>query len=208
MERDPYVGVAFRPGGAPGEGRGLAHVEPVERSFASTFISRGERVVVDGVAGTTYDEVGTPIWSRDGRLAYAARRHDAWLLVVDGRELTGGDSVGEPIFSPDGRRLGCLVRRGAATLVVVDGHDHRFEVAIEGSLAFSADSRRWAVIAGDAAGEQAFFSIDGARRVSIPAAEIHAAVPSRGPATLFDLREADHRLLQAWSRAEAERAGP
>jgi hypothetical protein len=188
--------VSFRPADAPGDGPGLAHVAPADG---------GERVVVDGAPGATYAEVGTPVFSRDGRLAYAARRGAAWLVVAGGRELPGGTTVGDPVFSPDGRRLAYLARRGPAVVAVVDGRDHRFDLALEGSLAFSADSRRWAVIAGDLAREQLFFAIDGARRVPLPAIEVYAAAAQR-TASLDDIRATDNGRLQAWSRAEADRA--
>ena len=189
--------VSFRPSAAPGAGPGLVHVAPADGG--------GERVVVDGVPGAVYHEVGTPIWSRDGRLAYAARRGDDWVLVLDGRELAGGTSIGDPVFSPDGRRLAYLARRGTAVLAVVDGREHRFDLALEGTLAFSADGRRWAVIAGDLAREQLFFAIDGVRRVPLPAIEVYAAA-ARRTASLADLRTTDNQILQAWSRAEADRA--
>lgn len=194
--------VSFRPSAAPGDGPGLVHVAPVDAG--------GERVVVDGVPGATYREVGTPIWSRDGRLAYAARRGDDWVLVVDGRELPGGASVGDPVFSPDGRRLAYLVRRGKAMLAVVDGREHRFDLALEGSLAFSGDGRRWAVIAGDLAREELFFAVGVAgqvRRVPLPAFELYAAA-ARPTRSRIDLHTPDDEVLRAWSQAEAERGAP
>jgi hypothetical protein len=188
--------VAFRPVAAPGAGPGLAHVAPADG---------GERVVVDDASGATYREVGAPVWSADGRLAYAARTAHGWVLVVDGRELPGGTSVGDPVFSPDGRRLAYLAHRDRATLALVDGHEHRFDLALEGSLAFSSDSRRWAVIAGDLAREELFFAVDGTRRVPLPAIEVYAAA-ARRTTSLNDLRATDNDLLRAWSRAEADRA--
>ncbi len=200
--------VSFRPAAAPGPGTGLVHVEPV---------TGGERVVADGVAGAVYDEVGTPIWSRDGRLAYAARRGAGWVVVADGRELPGGaaDGAGDPVFSPDGRRLAYLVRRGRTWIAVVDGREHRFDLALEGSLAFSADGRRWAVIAGELARERLFFAIggerDGLRRVPLPAFEVYSAAARHRPPSVLDpdAGPSSGELLRAWSRAEADRAaGP
>jgi hypothetical protein len=188
--------VSFRPAAAPGAGPGLAHVAPADG---------GECVIVDGVPGATYREVGAPVWSADGRLAYAARTVAGWVLVVDGRELPGGTSVGDPVFSPDGRRLAYLARRGRVVLVIVDGREHRFDLALEGTLAFSSDSRRWAAIAGDLSREELFFAVDGIRRVPLPAIEVYAAA-ARRTASFADLRTTDNEILRIWSRAEADRA--
>jgi hypothetical protein len=132
------------------------------------------------------------VWSRDGRLAYAARRGASWVVVVDGRELPGGaaDGAGDPVFSPDGRRLAYLVRRGRASIAVVDGREHRFDLTLEGSLAFSADGRRWAVIAGELARERMFFAIGaergGLRQVPLPAFEVYSAAARHAPSSVID----------------------
>jgi hypothetical protein len=202
--------VSFRPSAAPappGASPGLARVEPAPG---------GERVVVDDAPGPTYREIGRPVWSRAGRLAYVARDREGWVLVVDGREVSGApaDAVGDPVFSPDGRRLVYLMRRGRSSIVVADGREHVFDLALEGSLVFSANGQRWAVIAGDLAREQLFFAIEakggGVRHVPLPAIEIYSAAARRSPVSLLDAgmnsSTEDHDLLQAWSRAEADRA--
>jgi len=209
--------LVFRPAAAPGGGAGLAWVAPADGPDG------GERVLVDGVAGAAYREVGTPVWSQDGRLAYPARHADGWVLVEDGREHPGGaaDAVGAPVFSADGRRLAYLVRRGRASVAVVDGREHRFARALEGSLAFSADGRRWAVIAGEPARAQLYIVVSGAaggagparagelRRVPVPAAEVYAAAALRPPASLQGAGRGPgteaSEILRAWSRAEADR---
>lgn len=205
--------VSFRPSAAsapPGGGPGLAHVEPT---------LDGECVVVDDIPGPTHREIATPVWSHDGRLAYAARDREGWVLVVDGREVSGAaaDAVGDPVFSPDGHRLAYLMRRGHSSILIADGREHRFDLALEGSLAFSADGRRWAVIAGELSSEQLFFAIEnpgrGVRRIPLPAIEVYSAAVRRSPVSPLDLgmsRDTGNRdLLQTWSRAEADRAaGP
>jgi hypothetical protein len=189
--------VALRPAGAPGAGPGLAYVSG----------PRGrEAMVVDGVAGPHYDEVGDPVWSADGRLAYAARRGTAWTLVVDGRERARGAAVGDPVFSPDGKRLAYLVRRAGALLVVADERPHRFDLAIEGTIAFSRDSRRWAVIAGDRAARELFVALDGGQRVPIAGLGGFPGPHAPHP-MLADLGTVPHERLRAWSAAAAE-AGP
>jgi hypothetical protein len=158
------------------------------------------------------------VWSPDGRLAYAARRGDGWVLVVGDRELgadpRAADAVGDPVFSPDGRRLAYLARRGGAALVVVDDRAHRFALALEGSLAFSADSRRWAAIAADPATAPLFVAVEteggSVVRVPLTADEVSSAVVRRPPVSRGepDLgpRAEDPARLHAWSRAEANRA--
>lgn len=199
--------ISFRPVAAGGTGAGLVHVSGHDG---------GQRVIIDGVESPTYTEVGNPIWSATGRLAYAAREGDRWVMIVDGRRLPGGTSVGDPVFSPDGERLAYLARPApqrdrATTSVVVDGSHHWFPFALEGSLAFSSDSRRWAVIAGDLARKELYFAIGAAARaprtVPLAAVELYSAVAQRAPESPLDLSASDNRLLQTWSRAEADRAG-
>src|SRR5262249_20852719 len=72
------------------------------------------------------------------------------------------------------------------------------------TLAFSADSRHWSVVAGDLAHERLFFAIDGRARVTLPAIEGYSAAARHASDPLFD-RPPDDTLIQ-WSRAEAERA--
>jgi hypothetical protein len=164
---------------------GLAYVETVEG---------GERVVAAGRPGKTYDDVGAPAWSPDGRIGYAARKGRSQMMVIGERELPGGDWVGSPVWSGDGRRLGYVVRRGRKQLVIVDGRELAFDLVFVDSLTFSHDGTRWAIIAGDLRREQLYFAVEGRDRVPLHATEIYSAAASN-----------DTEALLAWSRAEVER---
>ena len=59
--------------------------------------------MADGVDGTLYDYISTPIFSPDSRhLAYFARRGDQTMLVLDGQESPACEAVVAPRLS--GRR--------------------------------------------------------------------------------------------------------
>jgi hypothetical protein len=179
--------LAFRPTAAGRQGPGLAYVLTTEH---------GEQLVVDGTHGPLFDEVRTPVWSRDGRIAYAARRGARWLIVDGDREHDAGDAVGDPVFA--GKRIAFAGRRGTRGYVVVDGITFPFDLVFEDSVAFSADGARWGAVAGDRAREQLFIVIDGTRRVPVAVRELYSAVASGG----------DESTLRRWTEAELERATP
>lgn len=179
--------VTFR-ASAIGHGVGLAYVAPVETG--------GERLVVDGTPGAVYDEVRTPVWSRDGRIAYAARRARTWWFVLDGQEIASGTWISDPVFSRDGQRVAYVKREGKASFVVVDGRDHRFDLVFEDTLTFAADGRRWAVVAGDLAREKLYITLDGKTRIELPSIEIYS---SAARAAKSD------DLLRTWTQIEVDR---
>jgi hypothetical protein len=179
--------LAFRPTAAGGQRVGLAYVMTTES---------GEHVVVDGTPGPLFDEVRTPVWSNDGRIAYAARRGTRWLVVDGARELDAGDGVGDPVFA--GKRLAYAGRRGARGYVTVDGTTFPFDLVFEDSIAFSADGSRWGAVAGDRGREQLFIVIDGTRKIPVTVRELYSAVASGG----------DESTLRRWTQAELDRATP
>jgi hypothetical protein len=68
-----------------------------------------ETVVVDGIPGKTYDEIGALTFGPDsGHLAYEARRGPQWRLVLDGVE---GPEYGRVKGLPVERDLRDLVHR-------------------------------------------------------------------------------------------------
>ncbi|MGH9889607.1 MAG: hypothetical protein ACREBE_29010, partial [bacterium] len=166
----------------------------------------GMQVVRAGVAEPRFDEVGTLAVSSDGRhVGYAARRGAAWSVVIDGREHDGGHWAEAPVWSPDGARTGYLARRGDHAVAVVDGRDYRFDVALDGTLAFSRDGRTWSIVAGDLARQELYFAIDGTRRVPLPADELYSAAAALSLAHPL-LDPATPNVLGLWSAAEADRA--
>lgn len=173
--------LAFRPTTAGKAGVGLA--------FARTT-DQGDQMVVDDVAGPLFDEVRAPVWSRDGELAYAARRGTTWLIVHGDREIPAGDTVSDPVMA--GPRLAYVARRGKASIVVVDGREYSFGLVFEDSIAFSSDGARWGVIAGDPIKEQLFIVIDGTRRIPLAVRELYSAAASgAGGSTLRDWTQAE-----------------
>lgn len=163
----------------------------------------GVQVVARGVA-TRYDEVGRLVVGAGGHLAFAARRGRRWQIVVDGRGR--GDYVwaGDPVFDATGAHVGFVARRAGRWLAVVDDRAFAFDTVVDGSLAFSRDGRRWAVIAGDLAHKRLFFAVDGVRRVPLASAELYAAFARRASEPL-DVDDDGSSILRAWSAAEADK---
>jgi Tol biopolymer transport system component len=128
-------------------------------------------VVVDGVEGKEYDEIGRFIFSSDSkRVAYAAKRNGKWLIVVDEVESSEYDGImtGTPIFSPDSKRVAyAVIRRkyswlGLTTssvyVTVVDGVEGSEYDEMAG-FTFSPDSKRLAY--GAKRGGKCMFVVDG-----------------------------------------------
>lgn len=172
----------------------LALIAGCDLAYVATGAS-GARVV-HGDRAASYDAVGKLVVA-GGRVAYAARTGARWQIVVDGAARDAGAFAGDPVFSPDARRLAYVARAGRRWVAVVDDHAFPFDVVVEGTLAFSRDGRRWAVIGGDLAREQLFFAVDGTRRVPLASAELYSA-GERATAP-------DGELLRAWAAAEADK---
>jgi len=173
---DPRSRLAIRPTGE----HALAWVRPVDADSVA--------VATIDHAGAAYSAIGALVWSADGTLAYPARRDSAWSLVV---ELPGGSELGAPVFAAG--HIGYVTRRKGASIVIVDGREHRFDFAFDDTLAFSSDGARWGVIAGDLAHEQMFIAI-GDIRVPLSAREIYSVGATRPDS------------LRTWVVAELARA--
>jgi Tol biopolymer transport system component len=118
--------------------------------------------VIDGKEGPPYDEIGTLMYSADGRHAYAARKGEDTVVVVQGVESPAYEGVRYPhtIFSPDGKSFAYAARTSGVTFVVVDGRPGLDYRQVEGrSLTFSADSKSFAFAA--ARGDQWLVVRDG-----------------------------------------------
>jgi hypothetical protein len=104
-------------------------------------------VVVDGVEGKEYHDIGAPIFSPDSQhIAYAADEGGpGWKdrVVVDGVE--GKEYDGAPsesiTFSPDSKRVAYIARLGDKHVAVVDGIEGKEYENIAPFLAFSPNSR-------------------------------------------------------------------
>jgi hypothetical protein len=119
---------------------------------AATFPVRplglSERIVIDGTEGKHYDEVGTPVFSPDGRhVAYRAFHKNRWHMVVDNTEGDEYESMlNSPIFSPDNQRVSYIAGRGKKLLVVNGPQASEVSAPAGGYLVFSPDGRRLACV--------------------------------------------------------------
>lgn len=163
----------------------------------------GARLVRGGIQGAAYDEI-SGVAARGDRIGYAGRHDGQWSVVIDGQVRDTGTWTSGPVFSSDAARVGFLVRRDRRMAAIVDGTPHWFDMVLDGSLAFSRDGSRWAVVAGDVAREQLFFAIDGVHHVPLSMHELYsaAAMHSLGDSLFGDGDD----TLRTWSAAEADRA--
>lgn len=116
---DSLHSIAFSP-----DGRRIAYV---------AYGRNQEMLVLDGLEGPPYDEIGhepsgSPsrrdiVFSTDGqRVAYAARKGEKqWTAVIDGREGTWYDLVENVRFSPDGRHVAFAAWRNGKAFAILDG---------------------------------------------------------------------------------------
>jgi hypothetical protein len=158
--------------------------------------------VVHGAIDQRYDEIGNIVIGPGGRVAFAARVAGTWYIVVDARARPVGAYAGDPVFSADGVRLAYVARRDHRWLAVVDERAFAFDLLIDGTLAFSRDGRRWAVIGGDLARERLFFAVDGTHRIPLSPVEIYAAGER---AAIHAAPGDDGAVLRAWAAAEADK---
>jgi roadblock/LC7 domain-containing protein len=93
-----------------------------------TKVPHGLRVVVDGKAGSPYDDDDpfSRVFSSDGRhLAYSAKKGEKWCVVLDDRPGPLYDDVagGSMSFSPDGKRLAYVAQKQGKWCAVIDGSE-------------------------------------------------------------------------------------
>jgi hypothetical protein len=110
----------------------------------------GQRVVVNGTGGPTFDGIGVEglVLDASGRLVYPARRGPAWHLVDGGRLGPAWDGIGEVVLAPGHGALAYAAERGGRWRVVRDGVEERdFEALLEGTLTWDPGGRHLAYAA-------------------------------------------------------------
>lgn len=175
--------IAFRPTSAGTDDVGLAYVEHADG---------GQHLVLDGVAGPTFDQVRKPSWNARGRMAYAARRGATWFVVYNGHEHGHAAWVSDPVVADDDT-LAYVRRDRGRTTVVVGPTAHPFDFVFEDTLVVTSRDR-WAIAAGDVAHKAVFIAI-GARRIPVPSIELYASAVNASPSD----------ELRRWTRRELAR---
>jgi hypothetical protein len=160
--------------------------------------------VIDGEPSEPFDELEHIVFSADGaRTALVGKRGPFFVVSIDGVQRSERGWVDKPVFSADGKRVAYLTRRGRRSAVVVDGHASSFDLVLEGSIAFSRDSRHWACVAGDGARKELFFAVDGRRTGALDFREITFAA-TRETERLMN-GGLPRNVFAIWAAAEAER---
>ena len=168
------------------------------------FVAQREEawlVSIGGEESGPWSEVETPALG-GAHVGFIGERDRARVLVLDGKELAAWDWAGSLVLSPDGTRYAHLARRGAHTLLVVDGVERSFDVIVAGSLAFSKDSRRFACVTGEQQTRQLFITRDDGKRTAVDLEELVAALSRSSPEVA--LTSPDVTLLRRWVEAELE----
>ena len=102
------------------DGRHLAYTAS---SLGSVGVT--SRVVLDGkLMRSNYSSSRQPQFDWDGRIAYAAKKGEKWVIVVDHRESAQFDSVGGLMFSGTGRHFAFIAMKNSPVStfsVVKDG---------------------------------------------------------------------------------------
>lgn len=69
-------------------------------------------MVVNGLEGPEFDEIGLPVFSPDGKsLAYTAKRKNKWFVLNEGQEGPEFDMIDDPVFSLDSKHLVYIARK-------------------------------------------------------------------------------------------------
>ena len=137
---------------------------PDARHAAWIAVKEGKKyIMLDGIAGKTYEDVGKPIFSPDSkRLAYWAKSENKYFFVVDGIEGDKYDAVGNVwgnrhdeehaplnfVFSPDSMHFAYRAQQDNKSMLVVDGMPETIEYDYVYYPVFSPDSKRLAYCAG------------------------------------------------------------
>jgi hypothetical protein len=103
----------------------------------------GWRVVADGEAQASFEQIRDVLWSAEGgHVAYVARAEGAWRAVLDGRAGPPHAEVERPVFAAGGSRFGYVARDDGRSIVTIDGRVAWDSPAPATALTISDDGRR------------------------------------------------------------------
>jgi len=183
----------------PGVGKVIYSPDGMSMAYTAYNGSNGNFVVLDGMEGSSYNEVDDPIFSRDGRhLAYRAVRNGRDLVVRDNVPGRDYNNVWGLVFSADGR-LAYAARDWPRNekdvhMIVLDDQEGRpyekngYGQGIIFGPIFSPDGRHMVYVANDA-GKAEFLVVDENRRID------PWVIPDDS-AVVFDAPDAFHYLAE------------
>jgi len=115
---------------------------------------KGERLVLDGEPGESYDEVSEFAFGVGDRLTFLARDPDGWFAVVAGERGPNHDAVFGLRYTPDGETSAFVARDGGLERVIVgDREEPVFDLILSEKLVFDPRDGRpvYAAALGDLA---------------------------------------------------------
>ncbi len=122
----------------------------------------GKAAVVDGEPGPVYRDVEGLSFSNDStRSAYLARDSSGDRVVLDGRPGEVFPSITDLRVAPATGRIAFIGRRPGEAVVWMNGAQTRFDIAVQGTLVFSADESHWAVLTGSRRRRSLHVAVDG-----------------------------------------------
>ncbi len=129
-------------------------------------------VHVEGAADRAFEHVGLPVLAGP-HWGYVARDSGRRHVVVDGVARSAWADASDLALSSSGRHAH-LAWRDRQRIVVSDVSEHALELAVDGTLTFSSDGRRWGCIAGSLRDRQLFVLAEG----DPPAVLAHTSFPA------------------------------
>lgn len=104
--------------------------------------------VVDGIEGSTYDEVSSPVFSADNKhFVYSGRNGKQWYLVIDHtieQKIESG-SIAAALYAPDSKSVVYVLNENHKYSVVFGGvKSNQYDYIDENSISFSADGSKMA----------------------------------------------------------------
>ena len=120
---------------------------PNMRSIAFRIkVSNKEAVVIDGKQGNSFDAVGAPVFSPDGkRYAYSARNDHEWFIVENDKvtAVEASSVITAIFFSPDSKEIAYILNDGHKYRLIRGGKaGNSYDYINDNSITFSSDSRK------------------------------------------------------------------